>query len=57
MQDETIWHKCQSPFFSMRTVHRQWTGGPGQTWRRKVNGEWQYQQDIESDEDWDARQY
>lgn len=54
-EDETLWHKCSS-FPPHRTIGGKWTLMPGQVWRRKVNGKWQYKQDEETAEDWAERQ-
>lgn len=50
--DEIIWHKrLRAPWFA-RTIDGKIVAGPGQIWRRKRNGEWEYQQDDETFEDW-----
>lgn len=56
MNDETLWHKCRPPFWSIF-----WKApGPdgrfrindtGQLWRRRVDGKWQYRQDDPTWED------
>lgn len=49
-----VWHKCPSPILPRRTVDGGWTSFFGQTWRRRVAGKWQYQQDPETEEEfWD----
>jgi hypothetical protein len=55
--DESLWHKCQSPFFSRRTVDGgRTTLGIGQTWRRKKDGRWEYKQDGDTLEEYAAKQ-
>lgn len=53
-EDETIWHKrLRAPFFAL-TIE----GKPilrGQVWRRKRNGQWEYQQDRETDDEYQSR--
>jgi hypothetical protein len=49
--DESLWHKCPSPVFPRRTVDGGWTEGWAQTWRRKIDGKWQYRQDEETFEE------
>lgn len=52
-----VWHKCKTPFFRKRTVDGGWTGGMGQTWRRATANSWEYHQEPETIEDFEARQY
>ena len=56
-ETETLWHKCRSPFFMRRTVDGGWTSGHGQTWRRWNGKRWEYRQDEETKEEWEARQW
>jgi hypothetical protein len=55
--DESKWHRCRTPFFSKPTVDGGRTGGQGQTWRRRTAAGWEYRQDDESPEEFEARQY
>jgi hypothetical protein len=51
--DETLWQKCAgAPLFAKVSGPR---GPLGQMWRRKVNGQRRYQQDPESQEQFDSR--
>jgi hypothetical protein len=45
--DEPAWEQCRPPVWPRRTIDGGWTNIPsGQTWRRKVNGKWQYKRDA-----------
>jgi hypothetical protein len=55
--DESQWHKCRTPFFAKPTVDGGRTGGHGQTWRRRTADGWEYRQDEETPEEFEARQY
>jgi hypothetical protein len=47
MNDDPVWEKCRPPLWPRRTIDGGWTNIPsGQTWRRKVNGKWQYKRDA-----------
>jgi hypothetical protein len=47
IKDEPAWEECRPPFWPRRTVDGGWTNiFPGQAWRRKVNGKWQYKRDA-----------
>ena len=44
---EPAWERCRPPLWPRRTIDGGWTNIPsGQTWRRKVNGKWQYKRDT-----------
>ena len=44
--DDPAWEKCRPPLWPRRTIDGGWTNIPSdQTWRRKVNGKWQYKRD------------
>jgi len=49
-QDETLWHKC-GRFPPRKTIDGRWSLLPGQIWRRKRDGKWEYQQDPETDDE------
>ncbi|QPB21753.1 hypothetical protein [Rhizobium sp. 007] len=55
--DESKWHLCRTPFFAKRTIDGGKTGGMGKTWRRKTVNGWEYRQDAETLEEFEARQY
>lgn len=54
-EDETLWHKC-SGFPPRKTIDGKWSLFPGQLWRRKRNGKWEYKQDQETYDEWFDRQ-
>jgi hypothetical protein len=56
-QDDRYWHRCKTPFFAKPTVDGKTTGGMGQTWRRMTVNGWEYRQDEETLDDYEARQY
>jgi len=56
-EDQSLWHKCQAPMLPHKTIDGDWTSDVGQTWRLRHGGKWEYRQDPETDEDWDARQW
>jgi hypothetical protein len=56
-KDESQWHKCRTPFFGKPTIDGGRTGGHGQTWRRRTADGWEYRQDAETLEEFEARQY
>jgi hypothetical protein len=56
-QNRAIWHRCRTPIFSRPTVSGGRTGGHGQTWRRRTAAGWEYRQDAETPEEFEARQY
>jgi hypothetical protein len=52
------WQKCGNPlFFPRRTFDGGRTDIVGQTWRRKINGRWQYKQDEETAQEYEDRAY
>jgi hypothetical protein len=55
--DLTLWHKCPPPLFARKDIHGEWILGTGTIWRRKFDGKWQYQQDSETADQWDSRQF
>lgn len=56
-KDERLWTKCEAPLFRRRTVDGGWTDHAGQTWRRKINGKWTYQQEAASIEESEESQW
>lgn len=54
--DESLWHKCWL-ILPRLLINGKLSLGPGQVWRRKVNGKWQYRQDEETDEEFLDRQW
>jgi hypothetical protein len=55
--DDGKWHKCSTPLIARTTVDGGKTGGMGQTWRRRTTAGWEYRQDEETPDDFEARQY
>src|ERR1700733_7532169 len=50
--NETVWHKCRTPFFPRRTADGKWTFWHGQTWRRRTARGWEYRQEEETDQEY-----
>lgn len=56
-RDSVLWHTIiRAPLFA-KTIDGYSMIGPGQIWRRKHNGRWEYQQDPETAEDFEDRQW
>lgn len=53
--DETVWHRCRTPFIPKRTIDGDTTFGMGQVWRRRTADGWEYQKDPEDPDDWAQR--
>lgn len=51
-----LWHKCGQPLLPVILEDGRLQIPGRQLWRRKVNGRWVYQQDEETEEEWDNRQ-
>ena len=54
--DVTVWHKY-NPILPVRLTDGSSLNPSGQIWRRFHMGEWEYKQDPETLEDYEARQY
>lgn len=55
--DETTWHLFE-PAFPFRDSHGNLIKPSfGKTWRRKVNGVWEYRQEEETFEEYENRQW
>lgn len=55
-EDPWNWHRY-SPLLPKRDINGNWTEMTARVWRRWHDGRWEYRQDPESDEDFQARQW
>jgi hypothetical protein len=54
--DEHVWHKCRAPLLPKRDIDGKWLEDLGQIWRRRrEDGKWEYRQDPETRDHWEAR--
>lgn len=55
---ELVWHQCDPPLFSHRTVDGGKTVLKCPTWRRRgQGGKWEYRQEPQSFDDWESDQW
>ena len=55
-KDVTVWHKY-NPILPVRLTDGTNLNPSGQIWRRFHLGQWEYKQDPETADDYEARQY
>ena len=55
ISDITLWHSCGHPIFPVKLIDGLISDSARPLWRRFNDGHWEYQQDAETEAEWEAR--